>query len=243
MNASPATTLGSFNGPSGDATIPPRHRDGAPSAFAQTLRRLERDMWQAAAAGHTRSTPDRTASPLAARPILPAIAPDPARCRSPVSATASQSSIDHRASARHDATTAAPVAPGSGQHRQVRLGGRAPSSSNTLAPPLPISSAHGARSVASIATSLSAPATSRPPHIHAGDIAPRPASGLHYRLGVLTGEAGLSIAVRAAGIEDSILAQRAFAELRRLGVSAPRLFINGRLFIETHRLSGETHGD
>jgi hypothetical protein len=131
----------------------------------------------------------------------------------------------------------------SGRRRPVRLGGEAPSLSDTLTLPLRVSTAHGARHVASVAASLPASATSRPSPRHAGDIAPRPASGLHCRLSVLTGEVGLSIAVRVAGIEDSIVAQRAFAELRRLGVPAARIFINGRLFIETHPLSGETHGD
>ncbi|UXU87576.1 hypothetical protein [Burkholderia sp. S-53] len=62
-------------------------------------------------------------------------------------------------------------------------------------------------------------------------------------LSVLTGGAGISVAIRAAGIDDATLAQRTFAELRRLGLPDARLFINGRLFIATNLFPGGTHGD
>ncbi|WP_177318351.1 MULTISPECIES: hypothetical protein [unclassified Burkholderia] len=57
------------------------------------------------------------------------------------------------------------------------------------------------------------------------------------------GETGISVAIRAAGIDDATLARRTFTELRRLGLPDLRLFINGRLFIATNPLPGGTHGD
>ncbi|WP_034177101.1 hypothetical protein, partial [Burkholderia ambifaria] len=81
MNAAPATLRHSFDGASvsGDAVAQPPCRDGAPSAFAQTLRRLEQDMWRGATAGRSPAAPDQTAPSRAVPMLVAASAADPAR--------------------------------------------------------------------------------------------------------------------------------------------------------------------
>lgn len=241
MNAPPTTVRPSFDVASGNTSAVSRHRDDSPSAFAQTLRRLERDMWRGATAGHAPSAPNQAVSPRAAPSLASASAPAPARpARAPASVPATPPSVGYCSPMRRDVVVAEPEATVSTQRPPARSGGNVQA---LLAPTPPMSIAPGAHRAASVTASPPAPATFPSSSRHAGETAPRPASGPHCRLSVLTGAVGLSIAVRAAGIDDSTLAQRAFVELRRLGVPSARLFINGRLFIEMHRLSGGTHGD
>lgn len=221
------------------------HRDGSPSAFAQTLSRLERDMWQGATAGPAPRV--RMSRPLAALPGSRPAAPPPVRpaeaaqvIRVPIEITTLQPGPGCRTHAQPGTVATERSAPTSSPPLRA-AGNDAPP--DILARPLP------ATSTAALYRAIPAPdpepahAAGQRPRVFAPDAAAQAASVPPCRLSVLTGEAGISVAIRAAGIDDAALAQRAFAELRRLGLPDARLFINGRLFIATNPLPGGTHGD
>ncbi|MXN79991.1 hypothetical protein GR157_35425 [Burkholderia sp. 4701] len=243
MSIVPTTTGRLHDGVPADTAAPPR-RDGAPSAFAQTLRRLERDMWQGAAAGPAPGV-QMSRPPAALRGSTPAAPPlvrttnsSPA-IRAPLGTTTLQPGTGDRTRAQLGAVAA--DGPKRTSNRQFQ-----PARDDT--PPdvarqshaTSAAAFHGSRPAADL---QSAHVAARRARISLPDIAAPAASVPPCRLSVLTGEAGVSVAIRAAGIDDATLAQRALAELRRLGLPDVRLFINGRLFIATNPLPGGTHGD
>lgn len=244
MSIAPTTTGHLHDGVPADTAAPPR-RDGAPSAFAQTLRRLERDMWQGAAAGpaprvHLSRPPAALrGSPPAAPSLVRTTRSSPA-IRAPLGATALQPGTGDRA--RAQLGTVAADGPKRTSTRQFQpTGNDAPPV--TLARQFPAPSAAALRGARPAADLQSAPVTAQRARISLSDIAAQAAPVPPCRLSVLTGEAGVSVAIRAAGIDDATLAQRTLAELHRLGLPDARLFINGRLFIATNPFPGGTHGD
>lgn len=244
MSIAPTATGHSHDGVPAEIAAATR-RDGAPSAFAQTLRQLERDMWRGAVAGNT---PQAQKS----RPLAPLRGSSPA---APASVHAADSSPAIRAAVE---TTA--LQPGTG-HRTHAQPGSVVSDRPTHTPSRTLPSIGADAQPDTLARPLAATSTAafyrarptpdpQPAHVASqracasepGAAAPA-AAVPPCTLSVLTGEAGISVAIRATGIDDATLAQRTFAELRRLGLPDARLFINGRLFIATNPLPGGTHGD
>ncbi|MDY7804538.1 hypothetical protein U0E23_19020 [Burkholderia stagnalis] len=244
MSIASTTTGHLHDGVPADTAAPPR-RDGAPSAFAQTLRRLERDMWQGAAAGPAQRVhishppaPRRGSTPVA--PSLVRTTRSSPAIQASLGTTAPQPGTGDRAHTQLG--TMAADGPKRTSNRQFQpTGNDAPPV--TLARQFPAMSAAAFRDSRPAADLQWAHVAARRARISLSDIAAPAASVPPCRLSVLTGEAGVSVAIRAAGIDDATLAQRTLAELRRLGLPDARLFINGRLFIATNPLPGETHGD
>ncbi|KVT78327.1 hypothetical protein WK59_24880 [Burkholderia ubonensis] len=236
MSIAPTTTGHPHDGVPAETAAAPR-RDGAPSAFAQTLRRLERDMWQGATAGPAlQARMSRPLAPLRASPP-PVRASDAVRTvRAPFGTAAPRPPAGHHAHEQHGTATAADPAHTSSR-RPPATGGDAPP--DGLARPLPATAATTICRAQPAPDPQPAHAAGRRARVPEPDAAAYAASLSPCRLSLLTGTAGISIAIRAAGIDDAALAQRTFAELRRVGVSDARLFINGRLFTATHPLPGE----
>lgn len=244
MSIAPTTTGHLHDGVPAETAASPR-REGAPSAFAQTLRRLERDMWQGAAAGPApRVQMSRPPAPLrGSSPVAPSLvrttSSSPA-IQAPLGTSALQPGTGTRAPAQLG--TVAADGPKRTSNRQFQPTGN-DMPPVTLARQLPATSAAAFRGSRPAADFQSAHVTAQRARISLSDIAAQAASAPPCRLSVLTGEAGVSVAIRAAGIDDATLAQRTLAELRRLGLPDALLFINGRLFIATNPLPGGTHGD
>ncbi|PXX35444.1 hypothetical protein NA66_100684 [Burkholderia pyrrocinia] len=239
MSVAPTATGHSHDDVPAETAAAPR-RDGAPSAFAQTLRRLERDMWRGAAAGPApRAQTSRPLAPLCwSSSVAPSVghtADSSPVIRAPFETTAPQPGTWHRTHAQlgsvvSDRPTHTPSRP------LPPAGDDSPP--DTLARPL------SATSTAAFYRARPAPGP-QPAHVanQRARASEHGAAAPPCTLSVLMGETGISVAIRAAGIDDATLARRTFTELRRLGLPDLRLFINGRLFIATNPLPGGTHGD
>ncbi|TKC89455.1 hypothetical protein FAZ69_11020 [Trinickia terrae] len=217
----------------------PVSNGGTPAAFSQTLRSLEKEMWPAAAAGRmdtmklpTRGSGSHNGEACAKTDAFSAPAETTSvsgRALQPYEGAASTG-----ASKWLDSTTTASVAvafrvPDStlaGHVPSVHPLAPAPAAEDTT----PVGAAPSERTSARAATPTeqSAPDATAP-----------------FRVSLLAGAQGPTVALRLnslAGTGTTALSQRVYAELRRQGIHAARVVINGVAAHPIH-LQGEPHGD